>query len=115
MGKDGMKQRLTRQIRDMELNGTERNGERTLTETIEHLRKKKRDRKRKQKRNKRLNYIQDKDRDGEEVLLTRNGIHIRRKDMLTLTEEKWLNDEVVNNYLGLLKERSEQREVQYHR
>lgn len=44
-----------------------------------------------------------------DALITKFSITIRRKDIQTLTGLNWLNDEVINFYMSLLTERSEQR------
>lgn len=43
----------------------------------------------------------------EEVLVSAFRIGIRRADMHTLSDGKWLNDEVINFYMNLLVERSQ--------
>jgi sentrin-specific protease 1 len=50
-------------------------------------------------------------KEGAEVLLTTGGNHrveVLREHMQTLTEVTWLNDVVINAYLGLLTARSQQ-------
>lgn len=44
----------------------------------------------------------------DEVLVTKFNTSIRRRDIATLMGDSWLNDEVINFYMNLLMERSEQ-------
>lgn len=43
-----------------------------------------------------------------EILISKFNISISRRDIKTLIGEEWLNDQIINFYLNLLKERSEQ-------
>lgn len=44
----------------------------------------------------------------DEVLITKFSTSIRRRDVATLLGDSWLNDEVINFYMNLLMERSEE-------
>lgn len=45
----------------------------------------------------------------DEVLISKFNMNITRRDIYTLVGDTWLNDEVINFYMNLLMERSEQR------
>ncbi|KAK8779323.1 hypothetical protein V5799_019338 [Amblyomma americanum] len=45
----------------------------------------------------------------QEVLVEAFSIAVRRRDIATLREGRWLNDNVVNVYLAMIAERSEKR------
>lgn len=47
-----------------------------------------------------------------DVVISKFNISITRNDLATLIGDSWLNDEVINFYMNLLMERSEQREEQ---
>jgi hypothetical protein len=49
------------------------------------------------------------DDDPDEIFVTGFNVEIKRHDLLTLCPGQWLNDEVINFYLNLIMERSEQR------
>lgn len=44
----------------------------------------------------------------DEIIISKFNLSIKRADLLTLTGTEWLNDEVINFYMNLLVERSEQ-------
>lgn len=44
----------------------------------------------------------------DEVIINKFNLSIKRADLFTLTGTEWLNDEVINFYMNLLVERSEQ-------
>lgn len=45
----------------------------------------------------------------DEVIISKFNLSIKRADLLTLTGSEWLNDEVINFYMNLLSERSQNR------
>lgn len=45
----------------------------------------------------------------DDVIISKFNLSIKRGDLLTLTGTEWLNDEVINFYMNLLVQRSEER------
>ncbi|KAJ8729116.1 hypothetical protein PYW08_000697 [Mythimna loreyi] len=45
----------------------------------------------------------------DEMLIEKFNMRIHRRDLLTLSDENWLNDEVINFYMNLIMQRSEER------
>eukprot|EP01132_Coremiostelium_polycephalum_P002916 gene2916-3633_t len=52
-------------------------------------------------------------KDELEVLVSYNASDLARKDFRTLGDRQWLNDEVINNYMILLKERQEKNPTKF--
>lgn len=48
-----------------------------------------------------------------QLLCKKFNVEIRRKDILTLADQKWVNDEVINFYFNLIMERAEKKSERY--
>ncbi|KAJ8726683.1 hypothetical protein PYW07_001381 [Mythimna separata] len=46
----------------------------------------------------------------DDMLVEKFNMRIHRRDLLTLSDENWLNDEVINFYMNLIMQRSEERQ-----
>lgn len=49
----------------------------------------------------------------EDVLIDKFRIEIHRKDIMTLQDTRWLNDEIINFYFKLMQQRSEDNSAEF--